>query len=136
MADHIRIFRKRIRHLTFIRRKRLKSKRKDSEITSTDAIYQFYRFEDFCHLCLFLRDHHLDKPKIANSIMLYQYKDTYYLSFENINLEYPYFKKLFSCMTEFACYVNHSSLLKNKLLESGHVIMKHNAIRTCLKHFA
>ena len=64
------------------------------------------------------------------------YKDVYYVALENINIHYPCLKKLFSNITEFATYLNYSNLWINKLKENGKIVMKNNAIRTCLKYFA
>ena len=73
--------------------------------------------------------------EVALEILLYEYDNAYYLSINGINLEYTNLKKLFSCITEFASFVNHSEVFASKLAESGKLIMKHNAIRTGIKHF-
>lgn len=83
----------------------------------------------------FFSSNNLPINNIAKSIILYEYKNTYYLVFRNINLNYPYLKKLCSFITEFATYKNNSDLFITKLVESGKVIIKHNAIRTGLQYF-
>ena len=117
-------------------RRKLKIKRKNTAPTSTNAFYRFECFDDFYLFCLFLQEHNLHSVKFARSIILYEYNNTYYLSFENISIDCPVLKILFSSITEFATFINRSDLFANKLHECGKVIMKNNAIRTCLKYFS
>ena len=78
----------------------------------------------------------LPATNIAKSIILYEYNNTYYLVFDNINLSYKYLKKLCSSITEFATYKVNPDLFIIKLTEKGTIVMKNNAIKTALKHFA
>lgn len=116
-------------------RKKVHIKRKKVKLDSSQFIYCFSSFDDFCSFTQFFYKNGFKATNLANSILLYEYKDAYYLSISGINLEYANLKKLFSCITEFASFVNHSEVFASKLAESGKLIMKHNAIRTGIKHF-
>ena len=114
---------------------KIKIKRKQMPIDTANALYAFPSFEDFCQFCNFLQNHKIPYTTIAQSVSLYEYKNSYYFVLENINVHYTHLKKLFSNITEFATYLTFSSLWVNKMKESGKLIMKNNAIRTCLKYF-
>lgn len=116
--------------------KKVKVRRKQAPIDTANALYSFPSFEEFCQFCVFLKCNNIPYSNIAKSIVLYEYKNVYYVALENINIHYPYLKKLFSNITEFATYLNYSNLWINKLKENGKIVMKNNAIRTCLKYFA
>jgi len=55
--------------------------------------------------------------------------------FFNINLNYKNILKFYSCITEFASYINNSELFISKLCECGQLVIKNNALKTSLKHF-
>lgn len=116
-------------------KKKVHIKRKKVKLDSSQFIYCFNTFEDYCSFVEFFNISGFKPANLANSILLYEYKNAYYLSINGINLEYPNLKKLFSCITEFATFVNHSEIFASKLSESGNLIMKNNAIRIGLKHF-
>lgn len=116
-------------------RKKVHIKRKKVKLDSSQFIYCFSNFEDYCSFVEFFNKSGFKHSNLANSILLFEYKNTYYLSINGINLGYPNLKKLFSCITEFATFVNHSEVFASKLFESGKLIMKHNAIRTGIRHF-
>lgn len=111
-------------------------KRKKEDIDARHIIYCFTNFDDYCSFIEFFKNNKFKHTNLAESILLYEYKNNYYLIINNINLCYPNLKKLFSCITEFAVFVNNSEIFACKLLESGNLIMKHNAICTGIKHFA
>ena len=117
-------------------RKKVHIKRKNVKLNSSQFIYYFANFEDYCSFIEFFNKSRFKSANLANSILLYEYKNAYYLSISGLNLEYPNLKKLFSCITEFATFVNHSEVFASKLSESGKLIMNHNAIKTGIKHFA
>lgn len=114
--------------------KNLKVKRKNIDITSNEAIYKFNTFEDFTSFstCISKFDNFYN---IAKSIILYSYNNSYYLSFSNINIDNSNIKRLYTLITEFATYVNNSEIFSRKLIESGTVVMKNNAIKNCVKYF-
>ena len=71
----------------------------------------------------------------AKDISLYLYKEKYYLVFTDINLNINLLKTFCSSITEFAHFVNNSDLFESKLLEYGELVIKNNAINTCINHF-
>lgn len=116
-------------------RKKVHIKRKKENIDAKEVIYCFSTFEDYCSFIEFFKKNEFKSTNLAETILLYEYKNVYYLIIKNINIAYPDLKRLFSSITEFAIFVNHSEIFASKLSESGHLIMKHNAIRTGIKHF-
>lgn len=116
-------------------KKKVHIKRKNVKLDSSLFIYCFNNFEDFCSFAEFFYTSGFKTANLANSILLYEYKNAYYLSISGINLDYPNLKKLFSCITEFATFVSHSEIFASKLSEGGNLIMKNNAIRIGIKHF-
>lgn len=116
-------------------KKKVQIKRKKSNLQSDNLVYSFNSFDDYCYFLQFLNNNNFSINNIAKNICLYEYKNTYYLTFLCINLAYPKLKKLFSSITEFATYVNSSNLFIRKLNESGKIIMKNNALKTGMKHF-
>ena len=113
---------------------KLKIKRKNLDMTSKQLIYKFDSFHDFCEFSNFISklDHFYT---IAKNMTLYCYQNTYYLSISNIDTEHKNIKKLYTIITEFATYVDNSEIFGRKLTESGKVIIKNNAIKTCVKFF-
>ena len=117
-------------------RKKVSVKRKSTDLKSTQLAYTFSTFDDFCNFIEFFSSSNLPATNIAKSIILYEYNNTYYLVFDNINLSYKYLKKLCSSITEFATYKVNPDLFIIKLTEKGTIVMKNNAIKTALKHFS
>lgn len=117
-------------------RKKVSVRRKKSNYKATQLVYSFLTFDDFCNFIEFFSSNNLPVTNIAKSIVLYQYKNTYYLVFKQINLNYPYLKKLYSSITEFATYKTNPDLFIVKLVERGEVIMKNNAIKTGIQYFS
>ena len=72
---------------------------------------------------------------MAKNNSLYLYNNYYYLVFEKMNINHPNLKVLYSSITEFATYVKYSDVFVAKMMESGKLIMKNNAIKTCQKYF-
>ena len=116
-------------------RKKVHIKRKKADTKASQVIYSFANFEDYCCFLTFFYQNHFNPCHLAQTILLYEYNGIYYLVLRKINLNYPELKKLFSSITEFATFVNHSELFASKLSETGNLIMKHNAIRIGMKHF-
>lgn len=117
-------------------RKKVSVRRKKSNYEATQLVYSFLTFDDFCNFIEFFSSNHLPVTNIAKSIVLYQYKNTYYLVFKQINLNYQYLKMLCSSITEFATYKTNPDLFIVKLVERGEVIMKNNAIKTGIQYFS
>lgn len=117
-------------------RKKIHIKRKKENTESKQIVYLFSTFDDYCAFTNFFKINNFKFNNLAENILLYNYKDAYYLVLNNINPCYPNLKKLFSSITEFASFINHSELFERKLSETGKLIMKNNAIKTGIKHFA
>ena len=113
---------------------KLKTKRKNLDMTSKQLIYKFDSFDDFCKFssCISKIEHF---NTIAKNMTLYIYQNTYYLSISSIDIEHQNLKKLYTIITEFASYVDNSEIFSRKLVESGKVVIKNNAIKTCVKFF-
>ncbi len=115
--------------------KKLKIKRKNLDMTSKQLIYKFDTFDDFCNFSNFISK--LDNfYSIAQNMTLYSYQNSYYLCFSNINIEHNSIKQLYTLITEFATYVDNSEVFGRKLTECGKVVIKNNAIKTCIKFFS
>ncbi len=117
-------------------RKKVHIKRKKMNLSATQIICSFATFEDYCSFVSFFKQNDFSCAKLAQSVLLYEYQNAYYLVLNGINPTYPNLKRLLSCTTEFASFVERSNVFSSKLLESGKLIMKNNAIRTAIKHFA
>lgn len=115
-------------------RKKVSVKRKKVDYQLTNLVYSFSTFEDFCNFAGFFSSYHLP-TNIAKNILLYEYKNTYYLVLKQMNTNYPYLKKFCSSITEFSTYTHNADLFITKLLENGKLIMKHNAIKTGIQYF-
>lgn len=117
-------------------KKKFKVRRKQSQTELNQAIYRFNSFDDYCYFMQYLSQNHLSTAvSVAKRILVYVYKEQYYLVLMDINPEYKHIKKFYSSIVEFATYMNHSTLFLAKLQECGSLVIKHNAFRTSLKHF-
>lgn len=114
--------------------KKVKIKRKNLDMTAKQLIYKFDSFDDFCNFSNFISK--LDNfTTIAKNIVLYFYQNSYYLFLSNINIEHSNIKQLYSLITEFGTYVDNSEIFGRKISECGKIIIKNNAIKTCIKYF-
>lgn len=114
--------------------RKVKIQRKQLDITSKQLIYRFDSFEDFFALSKFMNK--LNKfNDIAKKIALYFYKDNYYLCFLDINADSEKVKKLYTIITEFGTYIDGTELVLKKLMECGKLVIKNNAIKTCVQYF-
>ena len=122
---------------TKLPKKKFTIKRKSLNPSSTQAIYSFATFDDFCLFLQFLKETKLltDVALIADSIMLYQYKGKYYLLMDSIHSEVVNKLKFYTSITEFAKYVTNSKLFASKLVECGNLIMGNNALEIGFTHF-
>ena len=77
-----------------------------------------------------------DLKQIAKNIALYEYKNSYYLVFSNINNNYSYINLFYTIISEFSNLASTSILYKSKIQEYGKVIFKANAVKNALKYFA
>ena len=115
---------------------KIKFKRKKIATSVKQSVYRFSCFDDFVSFALAIKNSCIKNiTNSCKSIILYTYKDNFYLVFSNINSEYKYHQKLFSLITEFGTYVNNSELFESKLSECGNIYLKNNAIKLCQKYF-
>lgn len=116
--------------------KKVQIKRKSNKPSKSLTIYKFDSFDCFCDFCTYLNTSPLKDliPKLKNS-KLYSYKNDYFLVLNNINISLEKLKSLHLLITEFASFSNNTDLFERKLLEYGKIIIKSNAINTCIKHF-
>ena len=118
------------------KKKKINIKRKTRSIDLNKAIYCFNSFDEYCNYCNFLNNNilkHLDN--FADKISLYEYNTKYYLVLNNIHMNNTLLKSFCSSITEFACFIEDAQLFESKLLEYGNLLMKDNAINTCIEHF-
>lgn len=119
-------------------RKKVKvSKKQDiPNMDYTTLIYNFSNFEDFCNFVDFIHSSNLPNfNKFAKTSSLYSLNNSYYLILSNINSKYSHTKIIYSSITEFGKYVTPVIGLAQKIAESGTVVIKSNAIKTCEKYF-
>ena len=115
---------------------KVKFKRKKITTPIKQSVYRFSSFDDFCHFTLAIKNSSIKNINNAcKSIVLYTYKNYYYLVFSDINVNYKHHNKLFSLITEFSTFINTSELYASKLCECGKVYFKNNAIKLCEKYF-
>lgn len=120
----------------FTKKKKVSIKRKTTAIDTNKAIYCFNTFDEYCNFCSFLNSNILKYMNdFADSISLYEYQDKYYLVFSNIHINNNLLKTFCSGITEFARFIDSNELFESKLNEYGTIVMKDNAIDTCIKHF-
>lgn len=118
-------------------KKKFKVRRKSSPLKSNEAIYKFDSFDDYCVFIQYLSKNELaNSHLIAKKVMVYMYKNEYYLVLDDVNANYKGILKFYSSITEFGTYISHSALFFSKLQECGTVVIKHNALKTSLKHYA
>ncbi len=122
---------------TKLPKKKFTIKRKSLNPSSTQAVYAFSNFDDYCSFLHFLQESNLlnDIVHIADSVLLYQYKEKYYLLMNGIHSEVVNKLRFYTAITEFAKYITNSKVFVSKLLECGNLIMKDNALEVGLKHF-
>lgn len=99
-------------------------------------IYYFDDLEIFFSLCSFLKDQkitHLEN--FCKFTEVYKLNNKYYLVFNEINNEYKYIAKLYSCITEFANFYSSQEVMALMIKERGSLIIKNNAIKVCQKNF-
>lgn len=99
------------------------------------TICKFDSFDDFCNLCTYLETYLTFPISYLKDSFLYLYNNNYYLLIHNTILDEKLFKFLCYSITEFATFVDNAYSFENKLKKSGKLIMKDNAVSTCLKYF-
>lgn len=123
---------------SYIKKKNLHIKRKSPDLNFEKTIYSFESFDAFCDFCTFLRDtlHEKQISNFARTSDLYEYNSNYYLILSDINTSSTHLNYICSSITEFAHFVNNSELFERKVKEYGKIVIKSNAILTCMEYFA
>ena len=118
-------------------KRKLMIKRKCINPSTTQAIYIFHSFEDFCSLLKFLSQRNLMmySSAIADNIELYSYKNNYYLLMNDIHSVVIDKIKFYTCITEFARCITNSKVFASKLKECGTLVMKNNALEIGFENF-
>lgn len=117
-------------------RKKPIAKRVDRTKLSTNVIYKFNSFDDYCYFIEFLTKNNLsDASKVAKKILLYSYNDKYYLVLNELNTNYKKIPTFYTSITEFGSYIINPDLFFSKLNESGKVFLKNNAFNKSFLHF-
>ena len=118
--------------------KKVTVKKKQITLASSNLIYNFKSFDEFCTFCNLLNSSKIihSNTKFAKDISLFLYNNKYYLVLTNINKDNPNNKIFYYYLSEFAILVSTSNNFKSKLLEHGKIIMKNNAIKTGIKFFS
>ena len=116
-------------------KKKFAVKRK-SVTSSSQSVYCFNQFDDYCNFLAFLNNSNLLScaKNMAKSISLYEYKEKYYLIISNADTEFLDKIKFYACITEFAKFIN-SNAFSSKLKECGSLIMKNNALEIGFNYF-
>lgn len=100
------------------------------------VIYTFNNLENFFNFCTFLKKQKINCLKdFCKYTELYKLDDKYYLVFNQINNEYKYLAKIYSCMTEFGNFFSSQEIMVWMLKERGSLIIKNNAIQICQRNF-
>ena len=107
-----------------------KVKRKDYDLSSKYAIYQFESFNEYCNFCTYLNNTKLGNlKKFAKKISLYEYNSKYFLVFAEIDTEFKNSSLVYVSISEFAKFASNSPCFSSRLLEYGKPIYKNNAIQ-------
>ena len=100
-------------------------------------IFKFDSFDDFIHMCTFLKNFsYLCLKEISKNFSLVYYNCTYYLKFiktQNSCLVIDYIKTLFD---DFGKDVSHLAGIDGILNEYGKIVFEKNAIVKCINSFS
>ena len=115
--------------------RKLTSHKKIPTASSDSLVYLFNNFEDFCifsNQISSIRSY----TTLAKTTSLYTYESKYYLLFSKVNTNHPEIKRFYASITEYAKHVSNPDLFARKLGERGKIVIKNNAIKTCIAHFS
>ena len=111
-------------------------KKKTVNPNSENSIFKFSDFEEFCKLCNYINNiNDLNIKKLAKTISLYLYNNTYFLVVADVNTKYEHLNRFYSIVSEFATLCSHSNIFESKLFEHGKPIFRKNAISLGIKYF-
>lgn len=112
------------------------AKRKTYNTNLPSLIYKFNSFDDYCYFIQFLIKNNLTTSfKIAEKILLYLYKNAFYLVLSNLDTEYDNITKFCTIITEFGSYVSNPEIFVHKLNECGNLFIKHNAFKKSFLYY-
>lgn len=118
------------------KKRKLIAKRKSFDKNQKHVVCRFENFDVFCEFCNAFHDvHNFESKKLAKNIALYQWKDSYYLIFRNMNTKYEKMDLFYAKLSEFAQLLSFSEHFECKLLEHGNVVIKKNAIDVGIQFF-
>lgn len=110
-------------------KKKVIVKRKNNIPLLNNATYEFDNFDCFCDFCKSIANaFDIHTEKIAKKIMLYKYKNKFYLILKDINYNNKKIYRIFNTLSEFAKIKNFSNNFEFKLSEHGKLFIKNNAI--------
>ena len=122
---------------SFKEEKNTLEKKKKTDFSKDNVIYEFENFDEFCNFCNCISNSsNLNHKLLSKNISLYLYKNTYYLLIKNINNSYKNKKIFYSLISEFGKTLSFSNTFENKLIEYGKEIIKKNAIDKGIKYFS
>ena len=99
-------------------------------------IYSFDDLEMFFNLSNFLKKQKITQlDNFCKVTELYKLNNKYYLLFNDINNDYKYIAKLYSCITEFGSFYSSQEVMALMIKERGSLILKNNAIKISQKNF-
>ena len=115
---------------------KINMKRKTFTLSGNSMVYCFSTFEDFIQFCLSIENSSIKNlNETFKNIKLYEFKDNYYLLLKNLNTNKELLQTFCTAIIEFAQYIHNPELFASSLQEHGKVIIKSDAINTCIKHF-
>lgn len=118
-------------------KKLLTVKKRYHNISNSCCLYQFNNFEEFCEFCDYInRNNNIVLKGLFKTSILYTYNNTYYLVINEINTSHKSLNTFHSSLLEFSNPLAYTKNFKFKLEEHGKIIIKNNAINTCIKYFS
>lgn len=124
------------KHLYVTPRKKPIAKRINTNKLTSNLIYKFNSFDDYCNFIEYLLKNNLaDATRVAERILLFSYNSKYYLVLSNLNTKYKKISVFYTSITEFGSYISNPDIFISKLNESGTLFIKNNAFKKSFLHF-
>lgn len=116
-------------------KKKLKVRRKNTNIDTNLSIYMFNTFDEYLEFCKSSNKSQENTYTFLKKSALYLYNSRYYLCLYINDKDINTFKSIHYSVIEFGTHINNSDLFERKLKEYGKIIFKTNAIQSSVKHF-